>query len=133
LLSNSFKILDESMLVRGRGGLQSNYRCRLRLPSNQNNPSKYSTWSSGGWENYPKNVKPPSVSEETELYHSIIAELRDNLALALEPKPTIDRWPVRVYSTQENKKSILDVGSSHASRTGLVLRLIPSSNHSGGP
>jgi hypothetical protein len=123
LLSRSFQLLDKSMLERGRGGgLQTNYRCRLRLPSHQNNPSKFNTWSSGGWEKYPKSVRPPTVAEETELYHSIIEELRDNLALELEPKPNIERWPLRVHSIRENKKSILVVGSSHASRTAAALQ-----------
>jgi hypothetical protein len=123
LLSNSFELLENSMLGRGRGGgLQTDYRCRLRLPSHQNNPSKFSTWSSGGWGGFPKNVKPPTTGEETVLYHSMLQELRNNLALDLEPQPTIDRWPLRVYSVKETKKSFLIVGSSHASKSAAALQ-----------
>jgi hypothetical protein len=122
LLSSSFKQLEMMMVGRGRGGRQSNYRCRLRLPSSHNSQASYTTWSSGGWEDYPAKLRPPSTSEEKTLYHTIIGELRERHALDLEPEPVIERWPVAVYSREEKKKTFLIVGSSHASRTAEALK-----------
>jgi hypothetical protein len=45
LLRESFVLLESSMADRGVGGMQSNYRCRLRLPSAHDKPNKYTTWS----------------------------------------------------------------------------------------
>jgi hypothetical protein len=122
LCADSFKILEKSMLGRGRGGgLQTSYRCRLRLPSHQNNPAIHETWSSGDWNEFPNSVRPPKIAEETELYHSIIRDLRNNLALDLEPAPQIERWPLLVHQVKEKKKTMLVVGSSHASKTAGAL------------
>jgi hypothetical protein len=122
LLKESFVLLEEAMRVRGEGGLQTNYRCRLRLPTAHDKPDKFTTWSSGDWGNFPNKIRPPRTSEEADLYYSIFRELRENLALDLEPEPRIDRWPVMLHTVGDKKKTFLVVGSSHSSRTAAALK-----------
>jgi hypothetical protein len=60
------------------------------------------------------------MTEEKELCHTIIQELREKLALDLEP--VIERWPTSIHSVDNSKKTFLVVGSSHASRTAAALK-----------
>jgi hypothetical protein len=57
LLLESFAVLESSMADRGVGGLQSNYRCRLCLPTAHDKPNKYTTWSSGEWGAFPNKIR----------------------------------------------------------------------------
>jgi hypothetical protein len=51
------------------------------------------TMVSGCWDNLPNKVRPAAVWDEKEIVEAIIDELRTNMAIDLEPHPTVDRWP----------------------------------------
>jgi 3-deoxy-D-manno-octulosonic-acid transferase len=62
------------------------------------------------------------MTEEKELCHTIIQELREKLALDLEPEPVIERWPTTIHSVDNSKKTFVVVGSRLASRTAAAIK-----------
>jgi hypothetical protein len=77
----------------GEGGLQTDYRCRLRLPLLTKAIKGPPVFFSGGWDQMPNKIRPNRLVEEKEIIKAMIEELRTNMAIDLEPKPVIDRWP----------------------------------------
>jgi hypothetical protein len=53
---------------------------------------------------------------------AIVTELREKLAINLDPTPVIDRWPDEGKRSSSYSKSFLVVGSSHASKIAAALK-----------
>jgi hypothetical protein len=64
------------------------------------------------------------VSEEEVAVVCMIDEIRDRLAVDLDPAPTINRWPsvVAAGADSDRFKTALVVGSSHAGKLAAALR-----------
>jgi hypothetical protein len=73
---------------------------------------------------WPWKIALAKASEEEVAIISMIDEIRDRLAVDLDPKPTINRWPT-VAAAQPGGSTArchLLVGSSHAGKLGAALR-----------
>jgi hypothetical protein len=123
LLHNSFRLVEEQFMVRGEGGLQTDYRCRLRLPTDGHSPGNTCTWSSGEWGQFSREIRPPSIQEERAMVEAIVEELRGKMAVDLCPEPIVDRWPALAASASgATGGCYLLVGSIHASKVGAALQ-----------
>jgi hypothetical protein len=60
LLSNSISLAEKQIKERGGGSTQTDFRCVVRLPSSLHSPGAASNFSTGGWDDLPANVRPPS-------------------------------------------------------------------------
>jgi hypothetical protein len=121
LLSNSISLAEKHIKERGGGSTQTDFRCVVRLPSSLHSPGSYCIYSTGGWDDLPNILRAPKLVEETELVSSIIEELRGTLAVDIDPKPTMDRWPIVPSQFEQPAKSYLVVGTSHAARLASSL------------
>jgi hypothetical protein len=94
LVHNSFRLVDQQLTARGTGGIQAEYRYRMRLPLADRasiSTGATITMVSGCWDNLPNKVRPATVRDEKVIVEAIIEELRTNMAIDLEPHPTVDR------------------------------------------
>jgi hypothetical protein len=75
------------------------------------------------WETLPLRVSMPWVSEEEVVAVCMVDEMRDKLAVDLDPAPKVNRWPaVSTGSAGNQAKTALVVGSSHAGKLAAALR-----------
>jgi hypothetical protein len=91
LLTNSFGKVEELLISRCGGIFQESHRQTLRLPTADGN--NLLSYSSGGWTTIPKKVPACSATEELQAVTTIVEEIRDKMAVDLDPSPTVDRWP----------------------------------------
>jgi hypothetical protein len=80
---------------------------------------------SGSWENLPHKITPATARDEKEAIEAIFDELRTNMAINLEPNPTVDHWPPALVKPADGgwpRREYLLVGSSHAGKIALALR-----------
>jgi hypothetical protein len=128
LVHSSFRLVDQQLTTRGTGGIQAEYWYRLRLPLVDRasmSTGATITMVSGCWENLPNKVKPATVRDEKEVVVAIIEKLRTNMAIDLEPHPTVDCWPpalVKPAGGGGPLRTFLLVGSSHAGKLAAALR-----------
>jgi hypothetical protein len=122
LLYNSFNFVENQLIKRGAGGVQATQRCTLRMPTADGNNNL--SFSSGGWDNIPNRILSCSVNDEKEAVEAIVAEIRDKLAIDLDPHPVVDRWPNILDARPGNPaiKTFLIIGSSHAGKLAAALR-----------
>jgi hypothetical protein len=122
LLSSSFDVVEKQLAKRGVGGVQNVERCTLRLPTADGN--NLLSFSSGAWDNIPIKVLSCSVTDEKEAVETIVGEIRDRLAIDLDPHPVVDRWPCPLDARPSDPavKKMLFIGSSHAGKIAAALR-----------
>jgi hypothetical protein len=71
LVRNSFRLVDQMLIDRGEGGLQTDFRCRLPM-TDRVNPGASMTMSSGGLDKLPSSVKLLKLTEERIAAEAII-------------------------------------------------------------
>jgi hypothetical protein len=94
--------------------------CRFRLPNGEGVKKK--VWSSGGKDGraMPCRIKPLAVQDEKKLVNTIIEELRNLLALDLDPSPTLE-MRLGIQSKTKVRVDYLFIGSSNASKLRTAL------------
>jgi hypothetical protein len=85
---------------------------------------KHIVVSTGGTPDIPVKIKVATTAVEKEAVACLATEMRERMAIDLETKPVINRWPdvsaARLGAS--NVKNFLLVGSSHAGKLGAALR-----------
>jgi hypothetical protein len=119
LLSNSFQLVEKQLTERGGRITQTNYRCVVRMPPSQSCQSRTSYLSN--WDCLPAAIKPPTTAEERQAICAMMEEMRETLAVDVDPAPIVDRWPTITSVEEGVKKKLLVVGSSHAAKIGDAL------------
>jgi hypothetical protein len=119
LLSNSFQLVEKQLTERGGRITQTNYRCVVRMPPSQSCQSRTSYLSN--WDCLPAAIKPPTTVEERQAICAMMEEMRETLAVDVDPAPIVDRWPTITRVEEGVKKKLLVVGSSHAAKIGDAL------------
>jgi hypothetical protein len=122
MLSNSFKLVEKHLKDRASGEMQEGRRYTLRMPALE--MDKLLPYTSGGWDAVPTRIVECSLAKEKEFVEAIIEEAREKLAIDLDPRPTVDRWPPTdgFRPGGGTTKSFLVIGSSHAEKVGSALR-----------
>jgi hypothetical protein len=122
MLSNSYKLVEKHLVDRASGEMQDGRRYTLRMPALEMN--KVLPYSSGGWDAVPTRIVDCSIAKEKEFVEAIIEEAREKLAIDLDPRPTVDRWPPTdgFRPGGGSTKHFLVIGSSHAGKVGSALR-----------
>jgi hypothetical protein len=120
LLSDSMSLAEKLISDRGDSDRQTVNQCRLRLPSRPRNPVEQQDVSLGPYDTS-ATVRAMEQEEEKQLVWGIVAEMRNKLAVDLDPEPLVDRWPTPAAKPGDVKKSFLVVGSSHASKLAAEL------------
>jgi hypothetical protein len=134
LLDRSFALAERQLRARGTTGLSTAHDHTLRLPlvdntdnrGNRNNNNRHRkimvTSPSGDF--WPASVAVASVSDEQNFVNCIMSEVRDNLAVDMDPEPKVDRWPEVSERNQGGTpiKKFLLVGSSHVTKLASALR-----------
>jgi hypothetical protein len=120
LLQNSFRLLEKMLADRSVGELKPAARHVMRLPR----PGGGSITVSSSWEMLPQQICMTRVSKEEVAIVCMIDEIRDRLAVDLDPAPIINRWPTvaALEANSEQYKTALVVGSSHAGKLAAALR-----------
>jgi hypothetical protein len=126
LLRNSFGLVEEQLKARGACGVQTVQRCTLRLPlaAPGQDGKKHIVVTTGGTPDIPVKLKAASAADEKEAVECLATEIREKMAIDLDTKPIINRWPdvsaARLGAA--NVKNFFLVGSSHAGKLGAALR-----------
>jgi hypothetical protein len=120
LLQNSYRLLEKMLGDRSIGEAITAQTCVLRLPMPNN--SFINVTSAPG--DIPCKVALAKQSEEEVAVICIVDEIRDRLAVDLDPNPVVNRWPVLPATSADggDVKRYLVVGSSHAGKLGAALR-----------
>jgi hypothetical protein len=120
LLQNSFRLLEKMLADRTVGMTQPAPRCVLRLPTL--NGGTVTVCSR--WEALPQHISLPRISEEEVAIVCMVDDIRDRLAVDLDPSPIINRWPTVAATAGggDMAKTALVVGSSHAGKLAAALR-----------
>jgi hypothetical protein len=86
------------------------------------------TWASGGEgaEKMPATIRPMTANTEKLFIETMITEIRDKLALDLEPHPCLEKT-MGSQSRPKRKVTFLVVGGSNAQR---LTRAIDEAGHS---
>jgi hypothetical protein len=134
LLGRSFALAERQLRARGTGELSTAHGHTLRLPlvdntdnrGDRNNNIRHCKIivTSPGGDYWPSAVRVTSIEDEQDFVKCIMSEVRDNLAVDMEPEPKVDRWPEVPERSQgaDAVKKFLIVGSSHATKLGSALR-----------
>jgi hypothetical protein len=120
LLQNSFRLLEKMLADRMVGTTLPAPKCVLRLPTL--NGGTVTVCS--GWDALPQRISMPRISEEEAAMVCMVDEMRDKLAVDLDPAPIVNRWPTVAPTAAggEAVKTALVVGSSHAGKLAAALR-----------
>jgi hypothetical protein len=119
LLQNSYRLLEKMLGDRAMNEPQQAMRTVLRLPLLDGSTVAVST----GGDSIPNKICMPKESEEKVALICMIDEMRDRLALDLDPEPLFNRWPdVSVVQRSSSSRMAMVVGSSHASKLAAVMR-----------
>ena len=107
----------------GVGGLQSNYRSRMKLPVSTTSYDK-KTWESSGWADLSNGAQPMDSSTEVQLMKSIISELNTKFPVYLDPIPSCCRDAAPAMEPAAAPSHIVLVGASHALRLETSLNAL---------
>jgi hypothetical protein len=119
LLQNSYRLLEKMLGDRILGELQPAMRTVLRLPLLDGSTIAV---SSGG-DSIPTKISMLRESEEKVALICMIDEMRDRLAVDLDPAPVFNRWPdVTAIQRNNGARTAMVVGSSHASKLVAAMR-----------
>jgi hypothetical protein len=120
LLQNSYRLLEKMLGDRMMGDSQPARRTVLRLPRLDGSTITMSSC----WEAIPVKICMTRESEEKVAIICMIDEIRDRLAVDLDPEPIFNRWPdVAAWKhSRSNGKTAMVVGSSHGGKLVAALR-----------
>jgi hypothetical protein len=121
LLDASLKAAREILMEQGTGSKETREFRRVLLPD-MYTVSKRKPWSSGGMNSIPipTVARAMTASQEKKWVSTLIEELREKLALDLDPSPTLERG-MGLQSKAKRKGDFLVVGSSNAARLARAL------------
>jgi hypothetical protein len=121
-LEDSFKCAATILRNSGSGTQTEVEDRRYRLPDIA---SGTAIWHSSLEENteLPEKIRPLTVDNERKLFAAIITELRQKMALDLDPIPTHERG-IGLQARPKKKVDFLLVGSSNATRLSCALEAI---------
>jgi lysophospholipase L1-like esterase len=119
LLQNSYRLLEKMLGDRAMNEPQQAMRTVLRLPLLDGSTVAVAT----GGDSIPTKIGMPKESEEKVVIICMIDEMRDRLAVDLDPAPAFNRWPdISMVQKSGAARTAMVVGSSHAGKLAAAMR-----------
>jgi hypothetical protein len=121
-MQNSFRLAAQMLEAVDEGEAQLDYNIRMRLPASTVPAGGKKTWEMGGFKLLTK-LKPASVEQENKVVLSLIHEIRQKLAINIDPALAFNR---KVPTEDEvgrpgGRKIYLAVGGSNAERLAEAM------------
>jgi hypothetical protein len=113
--------MARKILMEANSNMSTLELVKLQLPC-KIHPTSMWTWASGGYEDdwLPAAIRPMTGSTEKAYITTMIGEIREKLALDLEPHPSLEKT-MGSQSRPKRKVSFMVVGGSNAHRLTKVL------------